>query len=132
MIHQHDIQFIHSEQAPQAVGPYSQAVTYGDTIYASGQIGLVAETGKMVGESVEAQALQVMKNLSSVLKAAGSSERYILKASIFLVDMNDFPLVNKLYAEWLGDHRPARATVCVAALPLAARIEIDVIAMKMP
>ena len=123
-----NIECIHTEKAPQAVGPYSQATLCQGMIYTSGQIGLLPQEGKMVGDSIEVQARQVMQNLSSVLAAAGSSNQQIVKANIFLIDMNDFPLVNKIYAEWLGEHRPARATVAVAALPLGAKIEIDVIA----
>jgi len=122
------IQVIHSESAPKAVGPYSQATAYGGILYASGQIGLDPKLGKMVGDDVETQAEQVTKNLTAVLKEAGASTNDILKVNIFLVDMADFPLVNTIYAQWLGEHRPARATVAVAALPLGARVEMDLIA----
>jgi len=119
---------IHSEQAPKAVGPYSQAVVSAGVLYASGQIGLDPQAGKMVADDVESQAVQVTKNLSAVLEKAGCSVNDILKVNIFLVDMGDFPLVNSIYAAWLGEHRPARATVAVAALPLAAKVEMDLIA----
>ena len=119
---------VHSEHAPKAVGPYSQAMRHGDVLYLSGQIGLDAATGALVGESVEDQARQVMHNLSAVLAAGGAATSDIIKANIYLVDMADFPLINAIYAEWLGSHRPARATVAVAALPLGARVEIDLIA----
>jgi len=119
---------IQSAAAPAAVGPYSQAMACGGMLYCSGQIGLDPASGKLVGESVEAQAEQVTKNLSAVLAAGGAQLSDIVKANIFLVDMADFPKVNAIYAAWLGDHRPARATVAVAQLPLAARIEIDLIA----
>jgi len=122
------IQVIHSESAPKAVGPYSQATVYADILYASGQIGLDPKLGKMVADDVEAQAEQVTKNLTAVLQEAGASTEDILKVNIFLVDMTDFPLVNTIYAEWLGEHRPARATVAVAALPLGAKVEMDLIA----
>lgn len=122
------IQVIHSESAPKAVGPYSQATAYGGILYASGQIGLDPKLGKMVGDDVETQAEQVTKNLTAVLKEAGASTNDILKVNIFLVDMADFPLVNAIYSQWLGEHRPARATVAVAALPLGARVEMDLIA----
>jgi len=124
------ITFIQSEQAPKAVGAYSQAVAHAGILYASGQIGLLPATGEMVGDSVEAQALQVTKNLSAVLAEAGSHEKNILKVNIFLVDMTDFAKVNAIYAAWLGDHRPARATVAVAALPLGAKVEMDLTAVK--
>ncbi|MDQ6968828.1 MAG: Rid family detoxifying hydrolase [Mariprofundaceae bacterium] len=122
------IKVIHSESAPKAVGPYSQAIAYAGILYASGQIGLDPKLGKMVGEDVEAQAMQVTKNLTAVLQEAGSGIDDILKVNIFLVDMDDFPLVNTIYAAWLGEHRPARATVAVAALPLGAKVEMDLIA----
>ncbi len=122
------ITIIHSENAPEAVGPYSQAVVSGGVLYASGQIGLLPAEGKLVADDVETQARQVTENLSAVLNEAGASITDIMKVNIFLTDMNDFPQVNKIYANWLGDHRPARATVAVAALPLAAKVEMDLIA----
>jgi len=102
------IQVIHSESAPKAVGPYSQATAHAGILYASGQIGLDPKLGKMVADDVEPQARQVTKNLTAVLQEAGASTKDILKVNIFLVDMEDFPLVNAIYAEWLGEHRPAR------------------------
>lgn len=123
-----DIRVIHSEQAPKAVGPYSQAVIHAGVLYCSGQIGLVPEAGKLVADDVESQARQVMANLSAVLQAAGAELNDILKVNIYLTDMGDFPKVNEIYAAWLGEHRPARATVAVAALPLAARVEMDLVA----
>ncbi len=122
------MKIIHSDQAPKAVGPYSQAVAHQGVLYASGQIGLVPETGKMIADDVEAQAQQVTQNLSAVLAEAGAKVSDILKVNIFLLDMNDFPLVNAIYADWLGGHRPARATVAVAALPLGAKVEMDLTA----
>lgn len=122
------IKIIHSDDAPKAVGPYSQAVLSGGMLYASGQIGLDPEAGKLVADDVDAQALQVTKNLSAVLQAAGASLSDILKVNIFLTDMADFPRVNAIYADWLGDHRPARATVAVSALPLGAVVEMDLVA----
>ena len=123
-----EIQVIHSDQAPKAVGPYSQAMVHDGMLYTSGQIGLDPVTGALVGEGVEAQAEQVTKNLSAVLDAAGASIPDIIKVNIYLIDMGDFSLVNAIYADWLAEHRPARATVAVAALPLAARVEMDLIA----
>ncbi|MDQ6953903.1 MAG: Rid family detoxifying hydrolase [Mariprofundaceae bacterium] len=122
------IQVIHSEAAPKAVGPYSQATSHAGILYTSGQIGLDPELGKMLADDVEAQARQVLKNLLAVLEEAGAAVDDILKVNIFLLDMADFPLVNTIYAEWLGEHRPARATVAVAALPLGAKVEMDLIA----
>ncbi|MDQ7000628.1 MAG: Rid family detoxifying hydrolase [Mariprofundus sp.] len=123
-----DMTVIHSGNAPEAVGPYSQAVVSGGVLYASGQIGLSPAAGKLVADDVEAQMRQVTENLTAVLNEAGASITDIVKVNIFLTDMNDFPRVNKIYANWLGEHRPARATVAVAALPLAAKVEMDLIA----
>jgi len=122
------IKVIHSDHAPKAVGPYSQAVVSADVLYASGQIGLDPQAGKLVADDVQSQAVQVTKNLSAVLEEAGASLSDILKVNIFLTDMADFPLVNEIYAAWLGEHRPARATVAVAALPLGAVVEMDLVA----
>jgi len=119
---------IHSEDAPKAVGPYSQAIVSGEVLYASGQIGLSPLEGQLVGDDVESQAIQVTKNLTAVLAEAGLAINDILKVNIFLTDMADFPKVNAIYAAWLGDHRPARATVAVVALPLSAKVEMDLIA----
>ena len=122
------IDAVHANDAPTAVGPYSQGIRHGDVLYLSGQIGLDPATGSLVGDTVEAQAQQVMHNLSAVLHVGGCSTQDIIKANIYLVDMADFPKINAIYAGWLGEHRPARATVAVAALPLAAKVEIDLIA----
>jgi len=119
---------IHSDQAPRAVGPYSQAIRHDKVLYLSGQIGLVPETGKLAGDDLQSQAVQVMHNLEAVLHEAGVATSDIIKVGIYLTDMGDFPVLNRLYAAWLGEHRPARATVAVAALPLGARIEMDLIA----
>jgi len=119
---------IHSDAAPKAVGPYSQAVVCDGMLYASGQIGLLPEQGRMAADDVAGQTRQVLRNLTAVLAAAGCQPSDIVKVTIFLTDMNDFACVNALYAEWLGAHRPARATVAVAALPLGAKVEMDLIA----
>ncbi|MDQ6951178.1 MAG: Rid family detoxifying hydrolase [Mariprofundales bacterium] len=121
---------VNSKQAPKAVGPYSHAVVHDGIVYASGQIGLDPITGKLVAGGIAAEAKQVMQNLTAVLNAAGSAPGQIIKTGIYLIDMTDFSVVNALYAEWLGDHRPARATVAVAQLPLGAKVEMDVIAAK--
>jgi len=122
------VKVVHSDQAPEAVGAYSQAVVSAGVLYASGQIGLLPQEGRLVADDVESQAKQVTLNLTAVLAKAGVALDDILKVNIFLVDMNDFPKVNAIYAAWLGEHRPARATVAVAALPLAAKVEMDVTA----
>ncbi|MDQ6960085.1 MAG: Rid family detoxifying hydrolase [Mariprofundaceae bacterium] len=118
----------HSDQAPGAVGPYSQEIWHDNILYLSGQIGLAPDRGKLAGGGLEPQALQVMRNLEAVLDEAGAAISDIIKVGIYLTDMGDFPILNRLYADWLGEHRPARATVAVAALPLDARIEMDLVA----
>ena len=122
------IQTINSDNAPKAVGSYSHAVIHGGTAYLSGQIGIDPASGSLVSDDVREQAKQVMANLQAVLASCGSDRSRIIKVSIYLIDMADFAAVNALYAEWLQEHRPARATVAVAALPLQAKIEMDVIA----
>jgi 2-iminobutanoate/2-iminopropanoate deaminase len=119
---------IHTDQAPAAVGPYSQAITYNGMLYTSGQIGLDPISGKLAGETVDIQTMRVTQNLSAVLRAAACSKTQIIKTTIYLTDMDDFATVNRLYEAWLGDHRPARSTVAVAALPLGAKVEVELIA----
>jgi len=119
------MKYIETNLAPAAVGPYSQAVVHQGIIYASGQIGLDPATGSLVGDDVASQTTRLMENLAAVLQAAGSHKNNILKVNIYLTNMDDFNQVNALYAAWLGDHRPARATVAVAALPLGAKVEMD-------
>ncbi|MDQ6981045.1 MAG: Rid family detoxifying hydrolase, partial [Ghiorsea sp.] len=96
-------------------------------LYTSGQIGLDPQSGNMVADDVSSQAKQVVANLSAVIEAAGGQLNQIIKVTIFLENMDDFPAVNQIYAAWLGEHRPARSTVAVAALPLAAKVEMDCI-----
>jgi len=117
--------------APAAIGPYSQAVRAGQFVFLSGQIPLDPESGEMVGgDDVEAQTVQVMKNLDAVLKAAGSSFGQVVKATIFLTDLGDFAVVNRVYgASFVGHVPPARATVQVAALPRGAKVEIELTAL---
>ena len=127
-----DLRNVHTDQAPAAIGPYSQAVIHQGIVYCSGQIALDPARGTIVAGDVVAQAEQVMRNLSAVLSAAGSSLGRALKVSIFLVNMEDFASVNDVYARYLGDHRPARATVAVRELPKGARVEIDCVAALAP
>jgi 2-iminobutanoate/2-iminopropanoate deaminase len=119
---------IFTELAPAPIGPYSQAVRAGHTLFCSGQVGLDPQTGKLVTGDVSAQAERVLGNLSAVLAAADASLDDVVKTTIFLVDMADFAAVNAVYAAHFGTHRPARSTVAVAALPAGARVEIDAIA----
>ena len=121
------LQAIHTNNAPKAVGAYSQAVKHQGMLYTSGQIGLNPQAGVMVADDVATQAKQVVSNLTAVIEAAGGQLNQIIKVTIFLENMDDFPVVNQIYADWLGEHRPARSTVAVAALPLAAKVEMDCI-----
>jgi 2-iminobutanoate/2-iminopropanoate deaminase len=117
----------HSDAAPKAIGPYSQAVSHDGIVYTSGQVGFDPASGEL-REGFEAQATQVLENLRAVLAASGCTFADVLKSTVFLADMADFPVLNRIYAEAFGDHKPARSTVQAAALPRGARVEIDLIA----
>jgi 2-iminobutanoate/2-iminopropanoate deaminase len=116
--------------APAAIGPYSQAVVAGSLVFLSGQIPLDPERGKIVEGSIEDETRQVLKNLAAVLAAEGLTLDAILRTTVFLTDLEDFPRVNQTYAEFFTEPFPARATVQVAALPRGARVEIDAIATR--
>jgi reactive intermediate/imine deaminase len=121
---------VRTEAAPAPVGPYSQAIEHDGVLYCSGQIPLDPATGELVAGDIEAQTRQVFANLRAVLEAAGSSLDRVVRAGVYLVDLGLFPRVNAIYAEYFdGDPQPARSTVQVAALPLGAEVEIDVIAL---
>lgn len=126
---------IQTSEAPQAIGPYSQAVRIsgfnesGAIIFASGQIPLDPATMQMVGGGIAEQTERVLENLKAVLAAAGSSLERVVKTTVFLADMNDFAAMNEVYERYFGKTRPARSTVEVARLPRDARVEIDVIAL---
>lgn len=122
--------FHHTDRAPAAIGPYVQAVSWGGLVFTSGQIGLDPATGELVEGGFEAQARQVLRNLQHVLESAGCSFQDVLKATIYVTDMSQFPRLNELYGEALGAHRPARSTVQAAALPKGALVEIDLIAAR--
>ncbi len=121
--------YISTNKAPAAIGPYSQAINIGDMIFTSGQIPLNAY-GALVEGDISVQTKQVLTNLSEVLVASGSSLKNVVKTTIFLANMEDFADVNKVYAEFFGTHKPARSTVAVKTLPLKVGIEIEVIAIK--
>lgn len=116
---------ISTDKAPSAIGPYSQAVQAGQFVFCSGQVGINPATGKFIGVDIESQTKQVIQNLRMVLAAAGLDLSHVVKTTIFLVDLEDFSSVNKIYGAEFGDHKPARATVQVAGLPLGALIEIE-------
>lgn len=116
-------------KAPSAIGPYSQAISVNEWVFTSGQIALDLD-GKLVQGDVKAQAKQVLKNLKEVLEEGGSCLEGVVKTTIFLVNINDFAAVNEVYAEFFKEHKPARSTVAVAALPKGALVEIECIALK--
>ncbi len=121
------MQIIATDNAPQAIGPYSQAVMVEGILYSSGQIALTPE-GELIDGGVAEQIRQVLNNLSAVLEEAGGTLNDVIKTTIFLADMSDFTVVNEVYAEFFGDHRPARSTVAVKTLPKEVLVEIDCIA----
>lgn len=121
-------EIITSEKAPKAIGPYSQAVKYGDLVYCSGQIALDHKTMQMVGVTVTEQTETIMKNMGEILKAAGSGFDKVLKCTIYLKNMDDFSGMNELYGSFFPKNPPARATVEVSRLPKDALVEIDCIA----
>lgn len=120
---------ISSSNAPAAVGPYVHAVKVGDTVYTSGQIGLIPSTGEMAS-GVEAQAEQAIQNLSAVLDAAGMTLTNVVKTTVFLADINDFATINAVYAKYFTGETPARSCVQVAAIPKGGLFEIEAIACK--
>lgn len=124
------MQYIHSENAPEAIGPYSQAVMVKDTLYCSGQIAIDPRTKKMIDAGVAEQSEQVLKNLVAVVRSAGLDVNNIVKTTIYLTNIADFKLVNEIYGSFFKDHKPARATVEVANLPAGSLVEIDCIAIK--
>jgi 2-iminobutanoate/2-iminopropanoate deaminase len=124
------VDFHHTERAPKAIGPYSQAVSAAGFVFTSGQVALDPATGELVAGGFEAQARQVLRNLGHVLESAGCSFQDVVKATIFITDLAHFQVLNELYGEAVGAHRPARSTVQVAALPKGALVEIDLVALE--
>ncbi len=120
-------EIVHTDKAPAAVGPYSQAVRVGNLIFTAGQIGIDPATGQL-REGLEAQTRQVMSNLQAVLKAAGADLSTVVKTTIYMIDLSAFKTVNTIYGEYFPESPPARSTVQVAALPLGALIEIEAVA----
>jgi 2-iminobutanoate/2-iminopropanoate deaminase len=123
-----DKKVISSKKAPQPIGPYSVATQSGTLVFTSGQLGLDPASGNLVAGGVEAETRQVMTNLRNVLEAAGSGLDNVLKTTVFLKDMADFPKMNAIYGEFFPENPPARSTVQVAALPKGGAVEIEVIA----
>ena len=124
-------QIIYTKNAPEPIGPYSQAVRHGNFLYTSGQIAINPETGALIEGNIEEETHQVMLNLKAVLKAAGMTFQHVIKASIFITDMGDFGAINSVYGRYFdGETAPARETVQVARLPKDVRVEISVIAAE--
>jgi len=121
---------IKTDKAPAPIGPYSQAVLTGNILYVSGQIAIDPESGNLITVNIIQETSQVMKNLSNILTAAGMQFSNVVKTTIFLKDMNDFPHVNEVYAQFFEKDFPARETVAVAGLPKGVNVEISVIAVK--
>jgi 2-iminobutanoate/2-iminopropanoate deaminase len=119
---------VHTDHAPAAIGPYSQAIVVDGWVFCSGQIPLDPDTGALLEGDVSAQTELVLKNLASVLEAAGSSLERVVKTTVFLSDMNQFGAMNEVYARHFGGHRPARAAVQAAALPRFCDVEIECVA----
>ena len=119
---------IQTSDAPAAIGPYSQGIVAGGFLFTAGQIALDPKSGHVVDGGVELQTERVMTNLAAVLKEAGASWGNVVKTTVYLHDMADFPAMNEVYAKWLGDARPARSTIQAAGLPRGVLVEIDVVA----
>ena len=124
-----DIRSVTSEAAPKAIGPYSQAVVAGELVYCAGQVALDPATGEAVSGDVRLQTARALDNLAAVLAAAGSDLAHVVKTTVYLADFTEFAAMNEVYAARFGDHRPARATVGVAALPKGLRVEIECVAV---
>ena len=122
-------EIVKTKNAPAAVGPYSQAVRVGSFIYTAGQIALIPETGQLIEGGIEAQARQVMQNLAAVLEASGSSLASVVKTTIYVTNLAEFATINQVYGSFFSSDPPARSTVQVAALPLGANVEIEVVAL---
>ena len=120
---------IQTEQAPSAIGPYSQAIRIGDFLYTSGQIALDPESGIFLSGEIEEETEQTLKNISAILQAGGVNFENVIKTTVYMSDLNDFTRMNQIYEKYFSTNKPARACVQVAALPKGAKIEIDAIAI---
>lgn len=121
--------FIATKDAPHAIGPYSQAVRSGNTLYLSGQIALDPASGNLIEGDFATQARRVLDNLRAVLRASGADFKNVARATVYLTDLGNFQALNSIYGQYFGDHKPARSTVGVAQLPRGAAVEIDLIAV---
>ena len=121
---------INTKNAPKVIGPYSQAILSGNTLYCSGQIAINPDTGNLVIENITAETNQIMKNILAVLNAADMNFQNVVKCSIFMIDMNNYSVVNQVYAKYFSENPPAREAVQVSVLPKNVNVEISVIAVK--
>jgi 2-iminobutanoate/2-iminopropanoate deaminase len=124
------VEVVSTDQAPRAIGHYSQAVITGNLIFTAGQAGFDPATNEVVPGGIAAETDRALRNLAALLSSAGSNLQHVVKVIIFLVDMADFPVMNEVYMRHFGAHKPARSTVAVSRLPKDVRIEIDVVAVK--
>jgi 2-iminobutanoate/2-iminopropanoate deaminase len=120
-------QSVHTDHAPKAIGPYSQAVRTGNLLFVSGQLGIDPATGKFAGESVEEQATRLLENMRHIVTAAGGNLGQVIKTTIFLADMGDFAKVNEVYGKFFEPPFPARSTIAVKGLPLNAKVEVEAV-----
>ena len=118
-----------TQEAPAAVGPYSQGIRAGDFVYTAGQLGIIPGTKEFAGPNIEAQTRQALQNLAAVLEASGSCLEHVVKTTVFLADMGEFAQMNSVYAEFFPESSPARSAVQAAALPLGGRVEIEAVAL---
>ena len=123
------MKYISTDKAPAAIGPYSQAIQTGEMLFTSGQLGLDPQTGSLP-EGIQAQTSQALANVNAILKEAGFTRENVVKTTVFLKDMTDFGAVNEIYADFFGDHKPARSCVEVARLPKNGLVEIEVVAAR--
>ena len=121
-------EIIYTKNAPEPVGPYSQAVVYNGLVYCSGQIAIHPESGDLITESIQVETRQVLTNLSAVLEAAGSSLKQVIKVSVFVADISQFDAINEVYSEFFNESKPARALVEVSKLPKGVSIEVEAVA----
>ena len=125
-----NMKVIHTDKAPAAIGPYSQAIEAGDFIFTSGMIPVIPETGAIAGDTVEEQAAQAFTNLKNLIEASGSSLDKVVKTTVFIKDMNDFSKINEVYASFFTGNLPARSCVEVARLPKDVKLEVEAVAIK--
>lgn len=123
------LKVIHTDDAPQAIGPYSQAIVYNGMLFTSGQIAINPKTGNVEAQTIKDQAKQVMENLKAVLTESGANFESVIKTTCFLSDMNDFTVFNEVYGEYFVNHKPARSCVAVKELPKGVKVEVELIAV---